>query len=216
VLNVKAKKVQSAGLLEYRQGVLQPPARVAGNDDYLDEANKGRIVHWQSSRMPLRVYIHDPRGVPGFKARYYEILVKSFHDWTAASNGRVSFKLVDDPDARDLDCKFSPSPLEKDGVAAEGEAGEAKMYYGQDKKSADTYLQLGKVTLFTKSMSDVLPLTDNRMRTVCLHEIGHALGITGHTTNPDDIMFYSSSFKDEWRDLSGRDARTIQRLYSIK
>ncbi|HEY9790887.1 MAG TPA: tetratricopeptide repeat protein [Candidatus Obscuribacterales bacterium] len=222
----KAKKEQ-AGLLQQdrpaplqatRQRLLQTPAAVVGNDDYVVEATKGKIVVWPASRMPLRVAIHDARAAAGFKPRWRDILIRSFNDWAAASNGRVSFKFVDEFGAPncDLECQFSPSSASNDGAAAEGEAGQASMYYGQSAPEPNTYLQYGKLTFFTKSMSDMLPLTDNRMRTICLHEIGHALGITGHTTNPDDIMFYSSSFKDQWRDLSGRDARTIQRLYSSK
>jgi predicted Zn-dependent protease len=77
-------------------------------------------------------------------------------------------------------------------------------------------LHSGTIKILTKSFSSVLPLTDNRIRYISLHEIGHALGLSGHTDNPEDIMFLSTSFKDEWRELTPRDARTIQRFYSSK
>jgi predicted Zn-dependent protease len=72
----------------------------------------------------------------------------------------------------------------------------------------------GTITLLTVPLSPELPMTENRMRTVCLHEIGHALGLGGHTTNPDDIMFYTSSLADVAKHLSDRDRATLVRLYS--
>ena len=57
-------------------------------------------------------------------------------------------------------------------------------------------------------------MTENRIRQITLHEIGHALGITGHTTNPNDAMFFSVTLEDRWKDLSARDAATIVRMYS--
>lgn len=189
-------------------GVLQVPAAAVESGDYLAEATRSGIVRWPASRMPIRVFIADARAVPNFQPAWKSILMQSFNDWSVASNGKVKFQFVPTRDQTDIECTFVCDPThDYGGLKTDAEAGEANMYMDA------TGIKQGTIKILTKSLSAVLPLTDNRMRVICLHEIGHALGLAGHTAKPDDIMFYSTSFKDEWRDLSGRDARTIQRLY---
>jgi tetratricopeptide (TPR) repeat protein len=194
-----------------KEALLNVPAQ-SDSDDYLAEATRPGIVRW--SKMPIKVYVHDARSVPGYKPAWGAILQQSFRDWEKASGGQVKFELVDSmPQPFDgIECYFMGASGKDAGLENEAEAGEAKMYVMPG--SGD--LHSGTIKILTKSFSAVLPLTDNRVRYICLHEIGHALGLSGHTDNPDDIMFLSTSFKDEWRELSPRDARTIQRFYSSK
>jgi predicted Zn-dependent protease len=62
----------------------------------------------------------------------------------------------------------------------------------------------------------VRPVNDNLIRSVSLHEVGHALGLTGHSRHPTDVMFFSESLVDDKRELSARDRKTLVRLYSRK
>jgi predicted Zn-dependent protease len=197
-----------------QHGVLQvapQAATTSGQDDYVAEVTRSGVLRWPSAKMPIRVYLHpaalnDSNGQPtGYKKEYLDILMKSFQDWATASEGLVSFQFVNSPKEATLECLWVSNAKDLNNPA---EAGEAKVLSDRDG------LAKGTIKLLTKSLSSVLPLTDNRMRLICLHEIGHALGLAGHTANPDDIMFYSVSFKDEWKQLSGRDSRTIKRLYS--
>lgn len=195
-------------------GVLQvapAAATPSGQDDYVAEVTRSGVLRWPTAKMPIRVYLHpaaftDGSGQPtGYKKEYLDILMKSFQDWAVASDGLVSFQFVNNKNEATLECLWVSNAKDLNNPA---EAGEAKVLSDRDG------LAKGTIKLLTKSLSSVLPLTDNRMRLICLHEIGHALGLAGHTANPDDIMFYSVSFKDEWKQLSGRDSRTIKRLYS--
>jgi len=204
------KALQSA--YPVKSAVLNVPAQSA-LDDYLAEATRPGIMRWP--RMPIKVYIHDCRGVPNFKPTWGAILQQSFRDWEKASNGQVKFEFVEEfaEPFNGIDCSFVAVPGKDQGLVNDAEAGEAKGYFDPN-NPAD--LRAGTIKILTKSFSSVLPLTDNRIRYICLHEIGHALGLAGHTDNPEDIMFLSTSFKDEWRELTPRDARTIQRFYSSK
>jgi predicted Zn-dependent protease len=47
---------------------------------------------------------------------------------------------------------------------------------------------------------------------VVLHEMGHALGLGGHSEEPEDIMF--GSINGLARGLSERDRDTLKELYS--
>ena len=44
---------------------------------------------------------------------------------------------------------------------------------------------------------------------MALHEIGHSLGLTGHSTNPQDVMYKASRVAT----LSSRDLETVRALY---
>ncbi len=52
------------------------------------------------------------------------------------------------------------------------------------------------------------------MRWICLHEIGHALGLMGHSTNHSDVMYSSMPLATNNRGLSERDKNTVKHLYS--
>jgi tetratricopeptide (TPR) repeat protein len=194
------------------QGVLQVPG-VQAEDDYLAEVTHNGVFRWPEDRLPIKVYLwsaEDARGNPGiagYRREFKDILVGSFSEWTRASGGKVKFQFVDSPREANLECSWA---ADSSSLKNPAEAGEAQVY--TDAQG----IARSKVVLLTRSISPVLPLTTRRLRVICLHEIGHALGLAGHTTNPEDIMFFSVSFKDEWRELSGRDSRTIQRLYSSK
>lgn len=194
-----------------KEALLSAPAQSAV-DDYLPEATRPGIVRW--AKMPIKVYIHDARGVPNYKPTWGAILQQSFRDWEKASNGEVKFEFVDNLQKPfdGIECFFMGASGRDAGLENDAEAGEAKMYV----MPGTGDLHSGTIKILTKSFSSVLPITDNRIRYICLHEIGHALGLSGHTDNPEDIMFLSTSFRDEWRELSARDARTIQRFYSAR
>lgn len=177
-------------------------------DDYLPEATRKGIVRWPSN--PIKVHIPDSRKVVGYKPEWGTILMQSFRDWEKVSNGLIKFEFVDSIPQQGLECFFYDASVKDPDLVNDAEAGEALMY------TLNGDLHNGTIKILTRSSSSVLPLTDNRIRFICLHEIGHALGLSGHTDNPDDVMFLSTSFRDEWKELSARDARTIQRLYMRK
>jgi hypothetical protein len=52
------------------------------------------------------------------------------------------------------------------------------------------------------------------IRWICLHEIGHALGLMGHSTQHNDVMYSSMPLSTNDRSLSERDKNTLKHLYS--
>lgn len=188
------------------QGMVAPLAAefANANDDYLPQMLTRGVSRWPRERLPITVYIHDGTSVPGYRDSFLKILKQSFEDWSVASDGLVGFKLVGSPAEARLQC-FWTNKLEDLGNAAE--AGDARVTLDQDG------ICKAQIWLLTQPISKSVPLSDNFLRLVSLHEIGHGLGLAGHTSNPEDIMFYSATFKDSWRTLSGRDSRSVKRLY---
>lgn len=51
--------------------------------------------------------------------------------------------------------------------------------------------------------------------TTALHEIGHGLGLRGHSTNPDDLMYPVGNGSRERGKISDADMTTLRAVYSI-
>jgi hypothetical protein len=51
------------------------------------------------------------------------------------------------------------------------------------------------------------------LRNIIEHELGHAIGLLGHSPNPDDLMCAKT---DENSKLSSRDLNTVRKLYRHK
>jgi len=64
--------------------------------------------------------------------------------------------------------------------------------------------------LIDKKDADIRYLT---LRNIVAHELGHAIGLLGHSPNNGDLMF---PITDEHSRISERDLNTIKRLYDKK
>lgn len=174
-------------------------------NDYLRDVTQQGTIRWSAQKMPLKVFIAPGTGVPNYVPEMGETLKKSFADWAQVSGGLLSFALVDSPQKADIECSWTNDPTRFKNIA---EAGETLLF------SNKSGLVKGKVTFLTVPLVAELPLTINRMRSICLHEVGHVIGMAGHTSNPQDAMFHTMAVADQWRDLAQRDANTVVRLYS--
>jgi predicted Zn-dependent protease len=173
--------------------------------DYFFEVTRQGVIRWPSGRMPLRVFVEKGTLIPGYRPVFSTILRDAFLEWANVSDGLVSFAFVDVPVNADIVCRWTANGLKFQNSA---ESAETKLY--SDRQG----VAKGEIEILTITKPPSPPLTDERMRGTALHEVGHVLGLAGHTNNPDDIMFYSSSLADSWKDLSVRDKNTLIRLYS--
>ena len=158
---------------------------------------------WPAKKMPLKVYIQSGDGVAGFKPQYREILKTAFDDWSKASQGKVTFKFLDDGDGADILCSWTSDPSKLLSRANDG----------LTEVLADETGLIQAATVLILTANDVFGRSDKDMKTVSLHEIGHALGLQGHSPNPTDIMFFGGGLADIKRDLTERDRQTLMRLY---
>lgn len=177
--------------------------------DYFVEISRGHPQKWNRSRMPIKVFIADAAAVPGYKPVYGEILRQAFADWSEASQGKLSFTFVPKTEGADLTVKWSNNRNDLQNVAQRAaEGGEARIFPGPDGIVSAT------IVLLTLDPAPDRPLTPTLMRMKCLHEVGHACGLQGHSTVPGDIMFDTSPLADTEVSLSTRDKNTIVHLYA--
>jgi len=182
-------------------------AKPEGNqnsEDYVQQLRPADVGHW--TVMPLTVYIKPGDGVPGFRPELVELLKKSFAEWETRTSGVVRFTFVNDPAQAKLVCSYTNTA---DPTFSTEELGhtETLLVPGGEIHSADIRL----LTL-VEGKSELLTEVAHR---TALHEIGHALGIAGHSNNPDDAMFMaiSSTLTDPFS-LSKRDVNTVRSLYN--
>ncbi|HEX9444969.1 MAG TPA: matrixin family metalloprotease, partial [Candidatus Binatia bacterium] len=112
------------------------------------------------------------------------------------------------PSDAHIDCAWTS---DSSRLRNRSEGGETQVYYQED----GSILGAG-IVILTVPVSRLSPVTDNLMRLVALHEVGHALGMLGHSANPADVMFFALPLSDDQRELSARDRKTLVRLYSRK
>jgi hypothetical protein len=79
--------------------------------------------------------------------------------------------------------------------------------------SGRNYIQDVQIEIATTSPGG-LPYTNNGMKISSLHEIGHALGLWGHSDNPNDLMYYTGPAIGY--SISENDALTLNALYALR
>lgn len=177
-----------------------------GPDDYFSSIGmSGSVTKWTPDRMPLKVYLAPTQGVVGYKPGYLDGVKSSLQAWADASGGKVSFSFVQDKDKNDISFAFSNDIK---AVSNPAEGGEAKVYPGPKGIVKST------IVVLTLDPSPAQPMSESLMRWICLHEIGHALGLMGHSSQHNDVMYSSMPLATTDRGLSERDKNTLKHLYS--
>lgn len=182
-------------------------------DDYLESAvSGGKYFRWPADKMPIRVYIYPGSGAPGYRDSFARALADSFSIWQKGSESRISFWMVQDPAQADITCDWTGDPAVIQNAGGGGEGGSTKLSGQADPDGINVRIVRAKITILTKPRS-AAPMSDDDIKKVCLHEVGHALGLNGHSNNNHDVMFFSES-PSVWPALTKRDRATVNRLYS--
>lgn len=177
-------------------------------DDYLTAmiSDEG-IGRWAPDRFPLKIYFAPGRNVPGYRASFKAQMMDALNEWVSVSNGKLAWQEVPSPQQADIYCQWT-AEVNRDRPH---EAGFTVAMARNNDRTPIRTMGKAKVTILTHYNGKIL--TDRDMRKVCLHELGHAYGLQGHSPFSDDIMYATTSPYQGDR-LSQRDVKSIQRLYS--
>jgi predicted Zn-dependent protease len=193
--------VTSSSIPRNQKGHMQ----VAG--DYLNDMVNAGVKRWSGSRFPLRVFIESGRGVPGYKPEHAQMMVSSLNEWSSVTNKTLSWVPTNDSSDADIIISFAHQPPD---VPDGAETGETRTSTAPDGQGGQVITRAW-VTILT--MMHGAPISDDEVKKTCLHELGHAYGLS-HSSTGSDIMHWQSSFSQQPA-LTSRDGATIRRLYNL-
>ena len=181
--------------------------------DYFDHItlfSQGRITRF--TQMPIRVYIS-----PVLKdSPYLPEIRYAMQEWHNASEGDIRFEETETPQNTDIRVSWGHSGLHTD--FQDTRLGSAELTRLKDTKQTVTQDQdvpnasppfTVEVILMLEGDSSMGKLSQQEMRTVCLHEFGHAIGLWGHSPHPGDVSYPTATAQHPTK----RDIITLRKLY---
>jgi predicted Zn-dependent protease len=203
-------RIQILGMLPAYPDGLLPPHYVAAAQDYFGEISEtSESERWKT--FPIKVEIGDvPNGNWAQGAR------EALRIWQQM----FPLELTAEPEEADIRFNW------EGGTHVEGAAGD-EMDWVEFRRVGDE-LTGRKVAFISLDLSR--NWSKDEMRAIVLHEMGHALGVKGHSDSKGDIMFWQMQDKNHqvyvprvmypiaWKSLvskpSQRDLNTLIRLYN--
>lgn len=173
---------------------------------YLQACLKDELtVRWPDSAMPIRVYVAPFRWYEKSKQQesyaYNQMVFNAFDTWSQISKGKITFQQLASLDGSQIDLSWRRVDRKSLGHCEYLVNPQSLIYSAEIKIGISD----GIIHAQYNDMDEV--------KHTILHEIGHALGILGHSDGPDDIMFVPHQYGVV--DLSSRDIETINTLYDL-
>ena len=171
-------------------------------DDYFNHItvfSDGKITRF--TQMPIRVHIAPvPIGIEGVET-YLESFRYAMREWEAAADGRIQFQEIEAIDNADIRVRWQRSGLTQITDTALGRTELSRL--------SETDFEVGMVLSLREIGSAVL-LSPEKMRTVCLHELAHAIGLWGHSPDSADVLFFAATAQHP----TDRDRATLLKVYA--
>ncbi|MCX7924734.1 MAG: matrixin family metalloprotease [Fimbriimonadales bacterium] len=123
-----------------------------------------RLLYWE--RFPVTVYFERNAHYSDY---YRTLALQGFDQWVEATSSVVRYREVSSPDGAQITVYFKPDT--RNGLTT-------YTFYPSSGRLVSAKIEIG---VQGNNAIDI--------RSVSAHEFGHAIGIGGHSTNPDDMMY---------------------------
>jgi predicted Zn-dependent protease len=200
--------------------------RAAGDD------GRGDLLffcRWDAADMPLRVHV-GPVAIPDAlqdefsprePAQYDRAVKAAFATWERELEGLVSFRLVERASEADVAVQLhaarAPEPDASRRVLGSTPLAGACRVFGLDPDAERLRVSFRAPELRLYLADEFGLLSPDQVEWVALHEIGHVLGMRGHSPIPADLMYEVA--RDRMlvgEGLSAEDVNSFVSLYQIE
>lgn len=145
------------------------------------------LLRWSS--FPVRVYFEKDEN---YRLEYQQMAEEGFKQWVSASGGVVQYRVSDTPERVHITIRFDPTT--RNGFTN-------YRYYTDSRLMNEATVWIG--------IKDDSPID---IQSVAAHEFGHAIGISGHSTDSGDMM-YPTFVTGVPLGVTGRDLNTLKTAY---
>jgi hypothetical protein len=186
------------------------------------------FCRWPRSRMPLRIYVDEPvipaelqREVHPIPAeRYTDAVMGALATWERELEGLVSFVRADDPKSAELRFRVRaregpmPEPqIRVLGVTAALRKACQPLGWDPDSDRMQVRFEVPEAILYAADEFGLL--TPAQVEVIALHEIGHVLGMMGHSPVPTDLMYRALGRRSTRDGLTQSDINSFVSLYRL-
>ena len=178
---------------------------LAIKDNYLGNIAEQGLTRWNTENMPIKVFIEKTSSVKGFDPSFPTILENAFKSWADKSQGKLEINFGDSVQEAHIVCRWTD---DHNDLMSPKEGGNTVVVPTQEGIAS---VDMKILTLPAPNAESISP---SYMGRVCLHEAGHALGLTGHSPERADVMF-ATVYSTDAAALTDRDINSLNELYSM-
>lgn len=167
---------------------------------------EGKLVRWNNAA-PITYAMTNNIPVPEY---YYDSVRKAFQNWQRATNGLITFNEISDISKAKINVIFT-NDVPEDRVYDPEQSGNVIPTI------KDAELIRMDINLKNADLNGNQYNSDS-LTELAQHEIGHALGLWGHSAYDGDVMAYHDDYINEYstlKPLSHRDINTLMFVYNM-